>query len=294
MRPIKEDETAPPKPLLYDEDNNISSQILLGQEVEALRFIPFDPKTDSWELTTKMMEYVAKIGLQHLAELKKSKIDHAIINALIERWRPQTNTFHFVCGETTITLGDISYLYGLPIDGKAVMGSIWSDKRKLSETCSRLLGVKVDKAAYLRGGRLSLDWILQKFSILPKRIIAYYEIRYAHAYLFFLVASQICTNNSGAYDHAYILELFEEFERYACGPACLACVYRNMTRATQIKDRMRTITGPLQLLHIWAYSHTVVRRPLRAQLGEVYFEFPLFKMWQSVFEGSHILKHYSS
>ncbi|KAJ8644937.1 hypothetical protein MRB53_006685 [Persea americana] len=142
MRPIKEDETAPPKPLLYDEDNNISSQILLGQEVEALRFIPFDPKTDSWELTTKMKEYVAKTGLQHLAELKKSKIDHAIINALIERWRPQTNTFHFVCGETTITLGDISYLYGLPIDGKAVMGSIWSDKRKLSETCSRLLGVK--------------------------------------------------------------------------------------------------------------------------------------------------------
>ncbi|KAJ8637847.1 hypothetical protein MRB53_012114 [Persea americana] len=89
-----------------------------------------------------MREYVEKTGLQHLAEMKKSRIDHALINALIERWRPETNTFHFVCGETTITLEDISSLYGLPIDGKAVTGSVWSDKSKVSDTCSRLLGVK--------------------------------------------------------------------------------------------------------------------------------------------------------
>ena len=136
------------------------------QEVKALRFIPFDLKTDSWKLTPKMREYIEKTGLQHLAEMKKSRIDHALINALIERWRPETNTFHFVCGETTITLEDISSLYGLPIDGKAVTGSVWSDKSKVSDTCSRLLGVKVDKAAYLRGGELSLNWILTKFNIL--------------------------------------------------------------------------------------------------------------------------------
>lgn len=63
---------------------------------------------------------------------EKNRIDHALINALIERWKPETNIFHFVSGETTITLEDISYLYGLPIDGKAVTGKVWSEKHKLS------------------------------------------------------------------------------------------------------------------------------------------------------------------
>ncbi|KAJ8639307.1 hypothetical protein MRB53_016001 [Persea americana] len=63
--------------------------------------------------------------------------------------------------------------------------------------------------------------------------------------------------------------------------ACLACVYHSITRATQIKDRLRTITGPLQLLQIWAYSHTAVGRPIRRELDAVRIDFPLFKMWQT-------------
>ncbi|KAJ8649381.1 hypothetical protein MRB53_002404 [Persea americana] len=79
-----EAETASPEPLLYDEDNYISLQILLRQVVKALPFIPFDPKADSWKLPPKMREYVEKTGLQHLAELKKSRIDQALINAQIK------------------------------------------------------------------------------------------------------------------------------------------------------------------------------------------------------------------
>ncbi|XXG88282.1 hypothetical protein AAC387_Pa12g0511 [Persea americana] len=83
---------------------------------------------------------------------------------------------------------------------------------------------------------------------MPAKITAAEEKRYARAFLFSLVSSQLCTNNASARSHAYILELFEDFDRYAWGPACLASVYRSMTRATQIKDRLRTITGPLHLL----------------------------------------------
>ena len=218
------------------------------QEVQPLQFVAVVTKTDGWRLTPKMREYVEKTGPQHLAELKKSKIDHALLNVLIERWRPETNTFCFVCGEATIMLEDISYLYGLPIDGKVITGNVWSNKSKLEDTCSKLLGVKLKHAAYLRGSQLSLNWIQEKFRKLPDSITAYDEVRYTRAYLFCLVASQICTNNSGARGHAYILELFEHFKRYAWGPACLACLYRSMTWATQIKDRLKTITGPLQLL----------------------------------------------
>ncbi|XXG52629.1 hypothetical protein AAC387_Pa03g0907 [Persea americana] len=165
-----------------------------------------------------MEEYVHRTGLHHLGHLQKGKIDHALINALIERWRPETNTFHFVGGEATIILEDMSFLYGLPIDGKALTGPVWSTRAKLEETVLKQLGVKVDAGACLRGGQLSLPLIQKKFSHLPVRPSAVDEIRYTRAYLFCLVASQLSTNNAGARGHAYLLEVFENFERYACGP----------------------------------------------------------------------------
>lgn len=105
----------------------------------------------------------------------------------------------------------------------------------------RLLGVKGEKVAYMRGGQLSLAWIRKKLEMMPFRITAA-DVS--------LVSSQLCTNNAGARGHSDILELLEDFDRYAWGPACLASVYRSKTRATQINDRLRTITGPLHLLHV--------------------------------------------
>ncbi|CAN0905332.1 Serine/threonine-protein phosphatase 7 long form homolog [Linum grandiflorum] len=39
---------------------------------------------------------------------------------LIKRWRPETNTFHMYQGKMTITLGDVSFMSGLPVDEGAV------------------------------------------------------------------------------------------------------------------------------------------------------------------------------
>lgn len=122
------------------------------QEVDALKFISIDPQCDFWTLTPGMLSYIELIGLEHLPKLKKCKIDYSLINALVERWQPETNTFHFGWGEKAITLEDVSYLYGLPIDGKAVTGRVWSRKAMLDDTCKRLLGVKGEKAADMMGG----------------------------------------------------------------------------------------------------------------------------------------------
>ncbi|XXG77462.1 hypothetical protein AAC387_Pa08g1607 [Persea americana] len=187
-----------------------------------------------WTLTPKMQEYVHRTGLHHLGDLQKRKIDHSLINALIEQWRPETNTFHFVGGEATITLEDMSFLYALPIDGKALMGPVWSTRTKLEETVLKQLGVKLS------------------------------------------------TNNANARGHAYLLEVFENFERYAWGPTCLACIYCSLMRATLLKDRLKTITRPLQLMQIWAYSRTTVGHPIRRNLEAVPVKFLLFKMWQNV------------
>ncbi|XXG62787.1 hypothetical protein AAC387_Pa05g1094 [Persea americana] len=138
-----------------------------------------------------------------------------LINALFERWRPKTNTFYFMGGEKTKTLEDVLYFYGLPIDEKPVTGIVYSNKDRLENTMFRLLGVKGEKAAYMRSGQLSLGWIRKKFEMMPARITVADEKRYARAFLFSLVFSQLCTNNAGACGHTYILELFEDFGRYA-------------------------------------------------------------------------------
>ena len=53
---------------------------------------------------------------------KSMVIDHVLITALVERWRPETNLFHFPSGEATIILDDVAYIYNLPIDGPRVTG----------------------------------------------------------------------------------------------------------------------------------------------------------------------------
>jgi hypothetical protein len=47
-------------------------------------------------------------------------MDSAALTSLVDRWRPETDTFHLPCGEITVTLQDIAMILGLPIDGAPV------------------------------------------------------------------------------------------------------------------------------------------------------------------------------
>jgi hypothetical protein len=47
-------------------------------------------------------------------------VDASLLSALVDRWRPETHTFHLPCGEMAPTLQDVAYLLGLPLRGLAV------------------------------------------------------------------------------------------------------------------------------------------------------------------------------
>lgn len=51
---------------------------------------------------------------------KRFTFDRSLLAALVDRWRPETHTFHLPCGEMAPTLQDVTYLLGLPIAGDAV------------------------------------------------------------------------------------------------------------------------------------------------------------------------------
>ncbi|MFQ6651982.1 hypothetical protein Gotur_024071 [Gossypium turneri] len=88
------------------------------------------------------MPYLELAGFGSVALIWSSDLHFDILSALVERWRPETHTFHLPCGECTVTLEDVALQLGLPIDGSPVTGvSAFTDPAAL---CYQLLGESLE------------------------------------------------------------------------------------------------------------------------------------------------------
>lgn len=54
-------------------------------------------------------------------DTRRQIIHKGLLTALVDRWRPETHTFHLPCGEMAITLRDVSMLIGLPLAGQTIV-----------------------------------------------------------------------------------------------------------------------------------------------------------------------------
>ncbi|MFQ6651912.1 hypothetical protein Gotur_024039 [Gossypium turneri] len=96
--------------------------------------------------------YLREAGFWHVATVGRGcKVDSKLISALIERWRPETHTFHLPCGECTITVEDVSLQLGLPVDRYLVAGSAQSSD--CGAVCYELLGAILEK---MEGGKIEM------------------------------------------------------------------------------------------------------------------------------------------
>ena len=88
-------------------------------------FINLKPMMDD-----RVVNIIKGVGLEGLFKTSGREIDHGLITALVERWWSETYTFHMPYGQVTITLQDVEFLLGLPVDGEVVIGStekVWKD-----------------------------------------------------------------------------------------------------------------------------------------------------------------------
>jgi len=81
---------------------------------------------------------LAHTGFADVAKLCHFKIDHHLVTALVEPWRPKTHTFHLPIGECTITLEDVALQLGIRVGGRPVTDATYYD---WEEMCEQYLSV---------------------------------------------------------------------------------------------------------------------------------------------------------
>ena len=124
------------------------------------------PDSVPWVIDERIIPYLELTKLYDFHLVAYDRVDHAIITALVERWRQETHTFHLPLGEATITLLGVALLTRLLIEGRAVSTA----GRQLSswrDMVHRILGER-PPAEVIKGSGLRCTWLVQTFSHLPK------------------------------------------------------------------------------------------------------------------------------
>jgi hypothetical protein len=68
----------------------------------------------------ELVEAVDGEGVTEGVNSTRVTCDKSLLSCLVDRWRPETHTFHFRWGEMAPTLEDVSYLLGLPLAGEPI------------------------------------------------------------------------------------------------------------------------------------------------------------------------------
>ncbi|XP_065874720.1 protein MAIN-LIKE 1-like [Euphorbia lathyris] len=70
--------------------------------------------------TPNLRDMVKRTGLSHLPSIMFKNLDAPLISAFMERWQPDTNSFHMSFGEMTILLHDVWQILRIPVHGQMI------------------------------------------------------------------------------------------------------------------------------------------------------------------------------
>ncbi|CAN1147322.1 Protein MAIN-LIKE 2 [Linum perenne] len=155
--------------------------------------------------------YLAPIGLDKLCDCLNFTPDPELITALVERWRPETSTFHLYHSEATITLEDVHFLTGLSVDGELVesqrhLPTVDSD---LQNYVLELLGKK-PSTTDLSAGRVKMTWLRNHFGTIRGDADPETIEQHCRAYILDFFGSCIFADRSGSHAPLFFLPLLED------------------------------------------------------------------------------------
>nr|AAX96542.1 Transposable element protein, putative [Oryza sativa Japonica Group]ABA93228.1 Transposable element protein, putative, MuDR [Oryza sativa Japonica Group] len=211
----------------------------------------------------------------HADPARRWTVDRSLLAALVDRWRPETHTFHMSCGEVAPTLQDVSYLLGLPLTGDAV-GPVttavdWQDDLTARfALVQRAPHLPLEPLAHHRNTGPTKRWLLQ-FTVdrLQAEANEYSYSRCLEAYLLWLFGwVMFCGGHGHAVDKGlvhYARSIADaavgEVPQWSWGSALLAALYRGLCEACMKTDPSATIGGCPLFLSIWAAERIAIGRP---------------------------------
>ncbi|RYQ99457.1 hypothetical protein Ahy_B07g087388 isoform D [Arachis hypogaea] len=174
-------------------------------------------------LHDRIIPYLERVGLYHLARLNSEWfwLDEPLVSAFVERWRPETHTFHLPFGECTVTLQDVAFQLGLPVDG-------FRDRFRVLPVDASEETVRIYTRAYI-------------MMMLSTQLFGDKSANRVHIRWLPFVAN------------------LDDMGRYSWGSAALAWLYRCMCRVAN--RNVTNLTGPLQLLQSWIFWRFPSLRP---------------------------------
>lgn len=244
--------------LLNPKINHRSDAIFGDQAVEQLKLRHHKPL----KFHERYRPYLRDAGFLGLSQIcqKMPQLDKALITALVERWRPETHSFHLASGEMTVTLQDVAMLFALPIDGRPVCSKTDHDYGQMVLDC---LGHDPRGPSMPGKSFLHYKWLKKHFYELPEGADDQTVQRHVRAYILSLLCGVLFPDGTGRMSLIY-LPLIADLSRvgtYSWGSAALAFLYRALCSVAS-SHNIKNIGGSLLLLQLWSWEHSHVGRPL--------------------------------
>ncbi|XP_028119627.1 protein MAIN-LIKE 2-like [Camellia sinensis] len=235
----------PTDPLILRSFNShVAVAIWHGEERGPLKCHNHSSKILAWpwwsvDNNTRFKAIIEQSRLQQLARCTYRFVNKLLISSFIERWQPETNTFHMTVGEMTLTLDDVGTILGLPIVGKSVSVPDVTDHHGVTLLVYGL-GI-TERAAYeevstVGGNLVRLEWLRNQFAGVtdsdPEEAIQCV----AKAYLLFLLGCTLFSDKSGCRVPVVYLGLLMDLgsiHTYAWGAAALAFLCRQLGYASR-------------------------------------------------------------
>ncbi|CAN1126810.1 Serine/threonine-protein phosphatase 7 long form homolog [Linum perenne] len=240
--------------LLWGENKHRAT--LVWRDPHACKALKLRQRSSCLEWSSKYEGFLRECRLLPAVHLLGSTPCKEFVIALIERWRPETNTFHLIQGEATITLEDVEVLTGLPTDGVPVTVAV--DRRDSGVICEELLGAR-PPAGSCTGQSVTISWVKGMFDRLPAGAPADIVLRYARAYTWVLLGAILLADRTGDLIPVHLLRLIGDSavaSTFSWGSAVLAWLYKAMGRAAFFTAGSQRGTGDLGgftlLVQLWA------------------------------------------
>ena len=182
------------------------------------------------ERYTEFIQHTGLLPFITLVSRGAPNMNAAALTALVDRWRPETHTFHLRAGEMTPTLQDVSMILGLPIQGEPLCMNTASDGWR--QQMEALIGMAPpepeDKKDRTPAGANFL-WIRTNFGTCPPEADEDTVRTYTRVYLWYMLSRTLFADSGGKLAHWCWLKALTVLEHpWSWGTAALAYLYRQV------------------------------------------------------------------